>query len=229
MQELSKRLQAIAGMVAYKTLVDVGCDHALLPIHLLQTGVISKVIATDISAPSLEKGRQNAIALGLGNQLSFTLSDGLKNVDCDGIDICVIAGMGGGTIISILDGVPLDFKQIILSPQRDVADVRRFVHQKGFDIVNEMLLIENRKFYNIMDARPSPSSRHCGLDLQSPPFGYDEAGYLFGQILIDKKCPTLGEYIKIEIRKTKKTLEGNLPQSRQEELLQYMQVCLSLV
>jgi len=214
MQDLSKRLQAIAGMVAYKSLVDVGCDHALLPIHLLQEAIIDKAIATDISAPSLEKGKQNAIALGLGSQLNFVLSNGLQDVDCDGFDVCVIAGMGGGTIISILDGVSFDFKQVILSPQRDVADVRRFLHQKGFGIVDEMLLVENRKFYNIIDARPFKTIKP-----------YSEAGYLFGQILIDKKCPTLREYVEIEIRKTKKTLESTLPQSRQEELLRYIQVC----
>ena len=46
---LSKRLNAIAEMVDTNVLYDVGCDHALLDIYLVQTKKNIKVIAPDIN------------------------------------------------------------------------------------------------------------------------------------------------------------------------------------
>lgn len=188
---ISGRLQVIADMVAYDTLVDVGSDHALLPISLLIDGRIKQAISADIASSPLERGRANAIKHGVAEKLNFMLSNGLEKV-APGFETCVIAGMGGESIMHILRNYlsfALTFKQLILSPQRDVADVRRFLHTHGFKIANEVMLAENGKFYNILDCSPGVQS------------AYTEHSYIFGHHLISRKCPVLKQYIENEIEK----------------------------
>ena len=211
---ISKRLKTIGGMVEHKTLIDIGCDHALLPVYLLGLGIITKAIATDISAPSLKKGKENATTQGFAAHIDFIHADGMQGVDCTGFDTCVIAGMGGYSIISILDAAELSFKQLVLSPQRDVADVRKYLHSRGYSIYDEVMIEDGGKVYNIIDARQSNIAQ-----------SYSDAGYAFGEALINRKCPILREYIEKELRTTSHHLTGNLPQSRLKELASYKKFC----
>ena len=188
---LSARLQKIADMVLYNSLVDIGSDHALLPISLLLSGRIKRAIAADIAPLPLERGRVNAVRHGVVQSIDFKLTDGLLGLDF-GYESCVIAGMGGESIMHILRDeldVAHSFKQLILSPQRDLPLVRRFLHTHGFEITDEVMLIENGKFYNILD---------CKVGIVEE---YNETEYIFGHHLINKKCPVLAQYLKSEIEK----------------------------
>lgn len=56
MIESSKRLTAVFHMTpAVHCVGDIGCDHGYISHALLETNRAEKVIATDISAPSLNK------------------------------------------------------------------------------------------------------------------------------------------------------------------------------
>ena len=48
-----------------ETVADVGCDHGKLAAALLQRGVCSRVVASDISEPSLQKGSELIRHIGL--------------------------------------------------------------------------------------------------------------------------------------------------------------------
>jgi tRNA (adenine22-N1)-methyltransferase len=207
MSNLSNRLKSIADMVRFPSLVDIGSDHAYLPIYLLKAERIKKALAVDIAVGPLERGRLNAESAGFSEMIRFELADGLKNLDVAGFESLVIAGMGGENIMAILQNdmrAAKGFKQLILSPQRDAPALRRFLHNHGFSIVNEAMVQESGKFYNIIDCKPG--EQPC----------YDEKGYTFGQILIDRACPTLALYIEAELtkfqdlRKYLKLLEGVL-------------------
>ena len=48
--KLSKRLSAVAKMVPVNTtLVDVGTDHAYLPVYLCEQGICPHVVASDVA------------------------------------------------------------------------------------------------------------------------------------------------------------------------------------
>jgi len=75
---------------------DIGCDHGLISEYAL--GYAKKIIAADISEKCLSKARQ---LLSPQKNIEFVVSDGFKNIK-DSVDLAVIAGMGGHTIVEIL-------------------------------------------------------------------------------------------------------------------------------
>ena len=204
----SKRLQKIAEMVKYPTMIDVGTDHGHLPIHMVQNGLASKVLATDVNFAPLERAKHNVAEAGLSSFVDTFLCDGLDGISSTEYEACVISGMGGGLIIDILRQNLLcaqGFKQLVLSPQRDVADVRLFLHQNGFCIDDEEMLEDKGKFYNILDASIGNEAL------------YDEKGYIFGEILLRKKPDALKKFIEMEIAKISKI--------NRSELERYLQLC----
>ena len=63
---------------SYEVLLDVGTDHGLLPIYLLQEGIISNAIAVDICAGPLEQAKRNAQKYNLLNKMDFIVSNGFE-------------------------------------------------------------------------------------------------------------------------------------------------------
>ena len=59
---LDARLALAASFVKGRRVVDVGTDHAYLPIYLLKSGKVRSAAATDINEGPLERARINAEA-----------------------------------------------------------------------------------------------------------------------------------------------------------------------
>ena len=60
---LSARLEAILALIApCRVLVDVGTDHALLPIAAVERGVAARAIASDLRAAPLCSARPSILA-----------------------------------------------------------------------------------------------------------------------------------------------------------------------
>ena len=58
---LSKRLEAVASFVPDEVrMADIGCDHAYLPIALLERKRVTHAIGCDINEGPLEAARKNA-------------------------------------------------------------------------------------------------------------------------------------------------------------------------
>ena len=92
--QLGPRLALCAALVRLgSSLCDVGTDHAYLPIWLLKTGKISRALACDINPGPLEAARRDGEKYGVGEELSFRLSDGLRAVSPQEAEDTVIAGM----------------------------------------------------------------------------------------------------------------------------------------
>ena len=101
---LSDRLLACAGFIKKGSRVaDIGCDHGYLSLYLLQNGIASSVIASDVNEGPLESARRNAQKFGFQEKIEFYLSDGVQSIPRD-FDTMVCAGMGADTIMSIIAG-----------------------------------------------------------------------------------------------------------------------------
>jgi tRNA (adenine22-N1)-methyltransferase len=199
MVKISDRLQKIANMVRYPRVADIGTDHGLLPIYMAESAMVERVLATDVNLGPLERALTNIAAAGLEAKISTCLCDGLDGIVSGEYDTCIIAGMGGGLIVKIIEEnlqTALAFKQLLLSPQRDAPYVRKFLHANGFAIKDEVVVLENGKFYNVLDCHPGNEP------------AYDEMGYLFGQILLDKKDEILLKFVMAEVAKTVAIMEG---------------------
>ena len=145
---MSPRLLAIADEVKNDSIVlDVGTDHAYLPIFLVQNHICPKVIASDISKSALEGAKTNIEKRKINN-ITLVLSDGLKDIH-ENYDTLIISGMGSRTIIKILEGQVLPDK-IILSSQSDVHLLRSYMNKLGYRLIKEKFVLDGGKYYSII-------------------------------------------------------------------------------
>ena len=115
---LKKRLTTIANLVTKNAKVlDVGTDHAYLPIYLIQNDITKNVIASDISENALDGAKKNITKANVKG-IKLICTDGINGIT-DRFDTLIISGMGTSTIISILKGHILPDK-IILSSKRGI-------------------------------------------------------------------------------------------------------------
>lgn len=77
---LHPRLEAAAALLGKTSvLADIGCDHGRFSAAMLQRGIAEKVIASDISAPSLKKAEQLANVCGLSSKMECRISNGFRH------------------------------------------------------------------------------------------------------------------------------------------------------
>ena len=171
---LSPRLQMVADMVPRGEqdigLVDVGTDHAYLPAWLLQNQTedrrFAHMIATDLRKGPLDRAVQTAREAGC-NGIDFRLCDGLEGVSRDEADVIVIAGMGGETIVHILEGTAwvkwsegdqITKKTLILQPMSSMPELRAWLQVSGFCIGEERLSQEGDALYTALLVRAGEMS-----------------------------------------------------------------------
>lgn len=156
MIQISKRLQQVASFVTEgNRLVDVGTDHGYVPIWLLQQKRVPFAIGMDVRKGPLERATEHRKLCGLEHQLELRLSDGLKGFNKGEADSIVIAGMGGELMIRILsEGIDkiTSVKELVLSPQSEIAQVRHYLSSVGFSIDQEAFLEEDGKYYVVIHA-----------------------------------------------------------------------------
>lgn len=155
---LSERLKTVADMAAVGNRVcDVGCDHGFVPIYLVQQGRSPRVLAMDLREGPLRAAREHVAAYGLDGQIETRLSDGLHNYVIGEADTLICAGMGGGLMLRILareKEKAMSFQELILQPQSEIEQFRRFLRENGFCICDEEILLEEGKFYQVIRAVP---------------------------------------------------------------------------
>ena len=151
---LSKRLQRCAEYIGTANRVaDIGCDHGYLGISLLNNKQAKSVIAADIRPMPLQAAKENASRFGFTEQMEFYLSDGVAAIPQD-FDVMVCAGMGGDTMVSILENAPWlksTSYRLILQCQSKTAMLRRYLNENGFTIRKESALKDGRFLYTVME------------------------------------------------------------------------------
>lgn len=223
--QLSKRLSAIARLVTKGSrLADVGCDHGYIPIALTEAGVIPGAIAMDVNEGPLERARQNISQSAAAPYIETRLSDGLTALRPGEADALLIAGMGGCLTIDILNagiGTVRSMKELILQPQSDIDRVHRFLAENGFLIIQEDMVCEDGKYYQMMKAVLG------NMEYERDIF------FLYGRLLLEKRHPVLQEYLKKKLHNNEKILariqeQGQLkPETRTAEIRQEMQKIFS--
>lgn len=188
---LSDRLKTIADFVPLNSIVgDIGTDHGYLPVYLIEKRISKKVIASDISKNSLEKIIQLVKLKGLEDKIDIRLGDGLEVFKQFEVDTLVIAGMGGLLIRDILDKnkeITDSIVNFILQPNMASKELREYLYENSFEIVDEKLVKEAGKFYEIIFAKR-------GKD-----YVEDDIYLEFGKRLFLNKDPLLKEYVQHKI------------------------------
>ena len=148
MEVLSRRLQqAIACLPDCEVIADIGCDHGYAALALVQTGKAKRVIACDISAPSLEKTRRLFNQHHRQEQVELFVCDGLARAEQ--AQAALIAGMGGHTITRILQkDAPIahNLERLVLQPSDGVNVLRCFLAHNGYALQEETIVRDGRLY-----------------------------------------------------------------------------------
>lgn len=180
---LGQRLQKVADFVpAGASLADIGSDHGYLAARLLQCGKIRLAIAGELNREPAERARQTARAVGLEEQMLVREGAGLAVLQPGEVDTIVIAGMGGTTIIEILESnsaVMSTLQRLVLQPNVAGAQVRSWLAEHAWSIIDEALVIENQILYEIIVAEPGEMSQLTALQAEMGPVLLRERPELF--------------------------------------------------
>jgi tRNA (adenine22-N1)-methyltransferase len=225
---LSARLQAIADAVpGCRKAADIGTDHGYIPLYLIQNRRIEYAVAADISAGSLKKAEELIRDYGLDYCIETRLGSGLSVLTPGEVDTIIVAGMGGLLIRDILDqgqGVSRAASTLVLQPMIAQEELRRWLISNGYGIIDEDLVQEGQRIYEIIVAVP-------GKKTEMP----DKAIYYdIGWKLVEKQHPLLGEFIRKKIQALEEITEQlnagrsdsawNRKRELEEKLNQYKEV-----
>ena len=152
---ISKRLETVASFVPQgAVLLDVGSDHAYLPIELVEKGRIERAIAGEVVVGPYQSAIKNVESHGLTEKIQVRLANGLAAFEeSDQVSVITIAGMGGRLITSILEegfDKLAHVDRLILQPNNREDDLRSWLQDHGFQIISESILEEAGKFYEIL-------------------------------------------------------------------------------
>ena len=152
---ISKRLELVASFVPQGAVIlDVGSDHAYLPIELVERGKIESAIAGEVVEGPYQSAVKNVEAHGLKEKIQVRLANGLAAFEeADQVSVITIAGMGGRLIARILEeGLDklANVERLILQPNNREDDLRIWLQDNDFQIVAESILEEAGKFYEIL-------------------------------------------------------------------------------
>ncbi|MBP1569804.1 MAG: SAM-dependent methyltransferase [Oscillospiraceae bacterium] len=156
MEKLDLRLAAAAEFVKEGTVAaDVGTDHGYLICYLINEGICTRGFATDINIKPLESARKLIREMDLENEIETVLTDGLKGLPEDEIDEVLICGMGGETIIGILEEakwVKSEKVHLVLQPMSRADMLRRWLCENGWSIDAEKAVEVEKHLYTVISA-----------------------------------------------------------------------------
>ncbi len=184
---LTPRLECIVSHVRGRVVGDIGCDHAYVPIQLVESGRAERVIASDLNRGPLEAARRNIEKHGFSDRIETRLGGGLSVLAPNEADVIIIAGMGGELIEEMLraDEETAKKSHLILQPMNSQYELRKFLILNGYKIAAEDMALEGFKVYNVIEAHfggAEPFERE--FDYQIPPCLY---GHRYFKNLYAKK------------------------------------------
>lgn len=191
-----KRLEILVSYIdENKIVADIGADHGITSIKVYEEKNPKKVIATDISANSLQKLRDK---LQNNNyNIETIVTDGIYALNQE-VNQIIISGMGGFLIAEILEkGIEVAKKaeKLVLQPNNSQTHLRKWLHDNNFEIIDENICKEEGYFYNIIIAEFKENEE---VEKYSK-----EAFYKYGKDNVLNKDIITKEIIEIEIQDLK--------------------------
>lgn len=228
-QVLSLRLKKVGEKVPQGArLADIGSDHAYLPSFLTLNGKISYAVAGEVVKGPYESAKKQVAKNLLSEKIIVRLANGLAAIhEDDHIDAITIAGMGGTLIRQILEsgrkeGQLKKSETLILQPNIGEATLREWLMLNQYGIVDEEILEENDKIYEIIVAKPMENVHYTEQELLFGPFLLQEKNETFikkWQREVKSKERVLGDLMKAQVVPQQKVAEVKKQLSWIQEVL----------
>ena len=191
--KLTDRLLKIASLVTEgKRIADIGTDHGYIPVYLLNQGKVPYAILADVNKGPLENARGEVRHNKLLDKVDLRLGSGIEVLEKGEVDEVIIAGMGGILISELLEAkleVAHSVDKLILQPMQAQNELRKYLLNNGFEILDEVLVKEDFRIYEIIIAKYTGKNTVVTDDIY----------YEVGTKLIENKDPLLNEFIDKKI------------------------------
>ncbi len=187
---LSGRLQMVAELLPPgQRIVDIGTDHAYLPISAILNGRCGEAVAADVRSGPLHKAAVNIKRFALSDKISLKQTNGLAGIEQRPGDVVVIAGLGGLEMIDIIKNATVIWPLLVLQPQKSAPQLRRFLLESGYQITAEKLCLDNGRLYLALLAQYNTNSVD---EVQTE---HEAADYYLGPVLRRDQPPLFTEYL----------------------------------
>lgn len=199
--KLTNRLLKIASLVTpNKRLADIGTDHGYIPVYLLNKKIINFAILADINRGPLENARKEVNKNKLEDKVDLRLGSGIEVLKKGEVDEIIIAGMGGILIGELLEAnkeVAHEAEKLILQPMQAQEELRKYLLNNGYEILDECLEKEDFRLYEII------VTKYTGKNTEVE----DDIYYEVGKKLLENKDELLNEFIDNKIKKYNNIVE----------------------
>ncbi|MCL2695929.1 MAG: class I SAM-dependent methyltransferase [Clostridiales bacterium] len=220
---LTPRLAVAAEQLRGSCVVaDIGCDHGRLAIALIQRQCCERVIAVDVSAPSLEKAKRLIDYVGLSHTIVTRLGDGFSALAPGECDAVAILGLGGVLITEILARGLNGAKKAVLQPMRGQAALRRYLYENAYHILNDRIVRESRRYYQVITVEQ-------GTTKQPLPAGWPEDCFDLGFVAWQQRDPLFPELARKLLTQYEKQLAGAWGSAREPILAKKAEQIRSIV
>ena len=159
MNDKFKRLAMIADMVIKgEKVADIGADHAILPIYLMENQIASRVIIGELGDGPFLRAWNAVQANSVNNRIDLRQGNGLQVLDYGEVKSVVLAGMGGDTMVEILGhdwNKAASFRRFVFQPMTKAQVLRQRLASRGWIIEEERLGLENGRFFQVIASRPA--------------------------------------------------------------------------
>jgi tRNA (adenine22-N1)-methyltransferase len=201
--KLGKRLSHIEALVTehYEHVWDCCCDHGLLGAALLIREAASVIHFVDIVPELIQQVHSKLVRFFPENsQLSFSSrwethcinASELPIKDFNGKHLVIVAGIGGELMATIVANIyrrhsstEIDF---LLCPINEPYALRKNLIQLNFSLKNEILMVENKRFYEILLVSSAQKIDNFNLAISS-------VGSLIWQASSDEQAKNVAAYL----------------------------------
>ncbi|WP_214893008.1 tRNA (adenine(22)-N(1))-methyltransferase TrmK [Exiguobacterium sp. H66] len=202
---LDQRLTKVVSYIPQgAVLADIGSDHAFVPCYCIQQGLVERAIAGEVNVGPMEAAQGQVALVQLDEQIEVRLGSGLTVLTPGEVTAVTIAGMGGTLIATILEEGRAHLsgeERLILQPNVDAVDVRKWLLEHGYALLSEAIVKENGKIYEILVAEKGEEMIYAeDADIR-------KWELLFGPQLMREKAPAFIEKWQTEKEKRQYILE----------------------
>lgn len=151
---IDERLKYAANYIIGDQMVDIGSDHAYLPIYSMQNNIAETAICGEVAEGPYHSTLKNIEVYNMSDKIEARLGDGLKILSKeDKVDTITICGMGGPLISSIIkegydnvEGHP----RLILQANNFTYPIRKTITDLNYAITHEKVLKLGKHYYEVI-------------------------------------------------------------------------------
>ncbi len=148
----------------HESIWDIGCDHGKLGLSFLHESEVKEIHLVDPSPPVIQKLIHFIDAYITEQNFKIHIHEkrGQDIIPNSSSKLILVAGMGGKEIVSICDHLksylaPAD--DLVISPHRDVLQVREYLHASSYSLGKESLVFDEGRFYQILSLNVRPGDK----------------------------------------------------------------------